>query len=297
MVATTRRRHRFRGGGDPVARKCECDGADGKGCHNPPVPGTYFCKEHQTCPMAPLSGYEPEYAPHLYNRDPAVKHTHNCLMYAVLTNIIRQDLVKRCRDRNLKNCRDMFYQPGEASGQRDGLNAAVRRTCPVVESLLKSDNGRITKTRYRDRCPAGTSKIAIAVDPKKDYHVWVQTKDGAFPDKPGEYPVMRRTMNPEHAVRNYGEINYADFCGFYCVPRVGVTRLGPDGAISLPATGTVQQQGGSAGPVGPAVLARWQQGGHSVTLWSQSPLAPRQQTRRRRRSSARRQTRRTTDRM
>ena len=302
-LAVTRRRQRHHEGGAVAVQKCECDGEDGKGCQNPPIPGTYFCQKHQSCPLPPLTGYEPDYTPHLYNRDPAVQSTHNCLMYAVLTNIIRQDLVKRCRDRNLKNCRDLFYQPGEASGQRNGLDAASRRTCPVVESLLTSDNERITKTRYRDRCPAGTSKIAIAVDPKKDYHVWVQTKDGAFPDKPGEYPVVRRTMNPEHAIRDYGDIKYVDFCGFYCVPRVGLTRLGPDGAISLPAAAAAQrpQQGGA--PRGaPQILARWQQGGHSVTLWSQSPLQgalqARQQTRRRRsQRHARRQTRRTTDRM
>ena len=284
MVAVTRRRRR----GGAVTTKCECDGPDNKGCTNPTVPGTFFCKEHQTCPLPPLSGYEPAYTPDLYNRDPAVQTTHNCLMYAVLTNVIRKDLVRKCREKNLHNCRDLFYQPGEASGERNGLDASVRRTCPVVEKLLLSDNPSIEKSTYRDRCPAGTSKIAIAVDPANDYHLWVQTKDGAVPDKPGQLPVVRRTFNPEHATRNYGDLNYEDFCGFYCVPRVGSVRLGPGDVISLEAA----QQGGTrrsrrsqrSQRAQPTVLRKWVlQGGQTATLWSQSPLT-KQPTRTRRRT-------------
>lgn len=221
-----------------AAPKCQCYGADGKPCKERPVEGTLFCGQHQNCRGSPLSGYEPRYDPGRYNNDPAVYKSHNCYSYGM--NVIDMSLVNFCRKNNGENCRSHFHQPGALNGDRFALNTVSRRTCPVVEKLMKADVPQISKTQFYGTCPKGMSKIALVVDKGEDYHYYRQDADGMWSHKDGSNKVKRYDaakepiFNPETASRNYtpqgSDLNYEDFCGFYCVPRETTVRLGQGGA-------------------------------------------------------------------
>lgn len=139
------------------------------------------------------------------------------------------------------SCRRYFHQPGALHGDRHALNAAERRACPVVERLQKADTPQIQKTTFYGRCPKGMSKIALVVDPGEDYHYYRQDADGMWSHKDGSNKVKRfdamkqPIFNPALAARNYlwqnSDLNYEDFCGFYCVPRDGTVKLGRGGAL------------------------------------------------------------------
>lgn len=240
-------RTRKHGGKTKHTRKdrplCQCMNANtGKGCAKGTTPNSVFCKDHQSCPLSPLSGSEPEYAPETYNHDPAIYKSHNCYSYSM--NVIDPQLVKQCERKEkmgkLNTCRQSFHQPGALHGDRFTLNAESRRTCPVVEKLMKSDVPEIQTSSFSQRCPKGMSKIALVVDKGEDYHFYRQDKDKAWSHKDGSNKVKRydankqKIVNPQLASRDYrpqgSDLNYEDFCGFYCVPRVQQVQLGQGGA-------------------------------------------------------------------
>ena len=84
------------------------------------------------------------------------------------------------------------------------------------------------------------SKIALVVDPGEDYHYYRQDSDGLWSHKDGSnkvkrYDAFRKNIaNPKLASRDYrnqgSDLNYEDFCGFYCVPRYDEIHLGQGGS-------------------------------------------------------------------
>lgn len=226
--------------------KCQCYDNNGKPCKQSAVDGTLFCENHQNCKASTMSGYEPRYEPDKYNGDPAVYKSHNCYSYGM--NVIDLNLVDFCRKNNGKDCRSHFHQPGALNGDRFALNAESRRTCPIVEKLMKADVPEISNTTFYGTCPKGMSKIALVVDKGEDYHFYRQDADGMWSHKDGSNKVKRfdadkqPIFNPETASRDYtqqgSDLNYEDFCGFYCVPRWTTVRLGQGGA-------KVRKQGGA----------------------------------------------------
>jgi len=217
---------------------CQC--TDGKEpCNQFVVNGTVFCDRHQSCPAPPLSGWEPDKNNGEYNRDPNIYKSHNCYSYAM--HVIDPDNIQKCREKG--NCRQFFHQPGALSGQRDAMNSENRRTCGIVEKLMKSDIPGVTNSTFYDVCPAGTSKVAAVVDKGVDYHWYRQDskkskgywthKDGS--NKAKDYDALKQKIfNPQLAARDYrpqgSEINYDNFCGFYCVPRQTPITLGQGGS-------------------------------------------------------------------
>ncbi len=205
----------------PPLPKCQCSAE----CNNIPLDGSLFCEEHQQCTGSPLSGYEPDYNPELYNNDQSKYKSHNCYAYSM--NVLDSKLVRLCKEKG--NCRQRFHQPGAVNGDRYTLNSAERRSCGVVERLMKADVPDIEKTTFEERCPAGKSKIALVVDPGEDYHFYRQDSDGMWSHKDGSNKVKRYDglkrpiFNPQKISRDYrwqgSDLNYEDFCGFYCVPR------------------------------------------------------------------------------
>jgi hypothetical protein len=155
-------------------------------------------------------------------------------------NVFDQNLIRLCEAKG--NCRQRFHQPGAKSGDRFALNKVERRTCKVVERLQKSDIPGIQKTTFHNRCPRGSSKIALVVHEGEDYHYYRQDADGMWSHKDGSNKVKRfdalkrPIFNPEYASRDFrwqgSDLNYEDFCGFYCVPRDQVLMLGQGGASS-----------------------------------------------------------------
>jgi hypothetical protein len=100
---------------------------------------------------------------------------------------------------------------------------------------MRYDVPEIRRSTFRNKCPAGKSKIALVAHPGEDYHFYREDRDRAGdPDslwshKDGANPVKRYDargdpiFNPKHASRDYrpkgSYLNYSEFCGFYCVPR------------------------------------------------------------------------------
>ena len=204
---------------------CQCyDEQTGKGCTRSPLEGSLFCAQHQNCSGSPLSGSEPIRDAKYYNK-PYVRKSHNCYSYAMFVHDPEgEQLCKK-----YGNCRDEFHQPGAKTGHRNALNKEERRSCPVVEKLMMGDIPEVTKTTFQARCPTGMSKVGGVVDSGVDYHWYRQDRDGYWSHKDGSNKVKtfdalkRLIFNPELASRDYrwqgSDLNYEDFCGFYCVPR------------------------------------------------------------------------------
>ena len=247
---------------------CQCqDEKTRKPCPNLANPKSLFCSNHQMCKPAPKNGYEPKYNPDRYNSDPSIYKSHNCYSYSM--DVVDPLLVKQCRNTLKKNtCRQSFHQPGALNGDRYTLNIETRRTCPVVEKLMISDVPEVSRSSFYGNCPIGKSKIALVVDPGEDYHYYrmdnseienknnqpwdknkiksyydmynIQPNQNLWSHKDGSnkvkrYDALKRPIvNPQLASRDYrwqgSDLNYEDFCGFYCVPRETAVHLGQGGA-------------------------------------------------------------------
>jgi hypothetical protein len=250
MLGRTSRRS-MRHGAEPDGKakaRCQCTNpATGAQCDQPAGPGVPFCPQHMTCPLAPLSGAEPDGVAEAKRwKHFAVELAHNC--YAWAMQFLKPEFIQKCKEQNGHDCRKYFPQPGAKSGNRFALDVEERRSCPAVEKLMIDDVPGITKSSYHAQCPAGTSKIALVVSPKKDYHFYLQTKPSSSPSQLGKYgwlhkdgsnPVKdfdatrRPIANPQTASRDYrpqgSDLNYSDFCGFYCVPRTAPIVLAQGG--------------------------------------------------------------------
>lgn len=236
--------------------------------------------------MSPRSGAEPRYEPEVWNNDEATYKSMNCYAYAF--DFRNPTLINECRRNNGKDCRKYFPQPGALNGDREALNASERRNCKVVERLIKADVPDIVKSSFQDKCPPGTSKIGLVVDPGEDYHFYRLDPDGYWSHKDGSNKVKRfdalrrRIINPETASRDYrwqgSDLNYQDFCGFYCVPRNHPILLGQGGERL--AAGTAGAAG-AAGTVGASPLPQ-KAGAHGSR--ASAAVLGRRQTRRHLRS-------------
>jgi hypothetical protein len=136
-----------------------------------------------------------------------------------------------------KGCRLMYHQPGSTKNMAGVLRMDSGRRCVVVDHLMKADEPALQKTTFKAKCPVGTSKIAMVVDPGDDYHFYRQDSNGLWSHKDGANPVKRvdaegqLIWDPRTAVRDYrprSYLNYKDFCGFYCAPRRKTVRLARD---------------------------------------------------------------------
>jgi hypothetical protein len=284
-----RKTRKMRGGAakKPKAR-CQCmNAATDTPCRKIALFGSLFCLEHAHCPMSPQSGAEPQYEPETWNNDEATYKSMNCYAYAF--NYRNPVLIGECRRNNGKDCRKYFPQPGALNGDRNALNASERRSCPVVEQLMTADVPEIKKSSFSEKCGPGESKIALVVDPGEDYHFYRKDKGDVFwSHKDGSNKVKRfdalrrRIFNPAAASRDYrwqgSDLNYTDFCGFYCVPRNHPIPLGQGGErLAASAEQQAQQQA-------PAEQQQ-PQGGSAQSRRRQAAGAhPRVQTRRRLRS-------------
>lgn len=211
---------------------CQCPSDNNeKPCKHEAVEGKLFCKVHMKCKSSPTSGAEPAKVAHILNKSKAYLETNNCLSYAIRGNKINMDLVKQCMGKN--GCNANFEQPGAASGKRKAMRNETLRTCPVVKSLTKSDlSGDFIESSFQKKCQKGYSKVALVVDKGTDYHWYRQDPDGFWSHKDGSNPVKyydalkRRIFNPKQASRDYGsDLNYEDFCGFFCVNRRKTVNL------------------------------------------------------------------------
>ncbi len=177
------------------------------------------------CPrISPLSGWEPQYEPDRWNKKKEYRETHNCFSYAM--NVHDPKQVRACKE--IKDCDVPFHQPGSASGHPP-FGSEKLKTCSDMLQRIMGDNPNIKPISFTDKCPEHTSKIAIVVDPKEDYHFYRQDSNGLWSHKPGGTAVTNLDADgnliydPALANRNYNKknskLNYNVFCSYLCVPR------------------------------------------------------------------------------
>ena len=195
-------------------------------CKNKSIPGEAFCSEHLNgCPRkSPLTGFEPAYEPDRWNKGIEIRETHNCYSYAMNVNDPTQ--LAKCRGK--RECNAPFHQPGAVS-KYPTFKEGAPKTCPNLVARIKGDNPHVVMRDFEQRCPNGTSKIALVIDQSDDYHFLRQDKGGFWSQKSGALPVTNldagkhRIWDPQLADANFsrhaGVLNYDVFCGYLCVPR------------------------------------------------------------------------------
>ena len=179
------------------------------------------CKK---CPISPTNKYEPVLNMDAWNTRDGLKGSHNCFAYAM--NIIDAYLVNKCKETD--GCNVGFHQPGYAAGFKL-FSEQKEKGCGDMVSRLWGDNPKVVASSFQEKCPSGTSKIALIVDPERDYHFLRQDPDGYWSHKPGAINVTRLDasgrpiLRPDRSLfvyKNHAEpLMYTKFCGYFCVPR------------------------------------------------------------------------------
>ena len=141
-------------------------------------------------------------------------------------NIMDPRQIKACEDD--PDCNVPYHQPGAAAGY-PSFRESELKSCPEMTARIRGENPTVSPIHFEGLCPYGTSKIALAVDPNEDYHFWRQDSNGYWSHKPGGTKVTnkdasnRLIYDPKISDRNFSdassELDYTDFCSFYCVPR------------------------------------------------------------------------------
>ena len=176
--------------------------------------------------LMPTSGSEPQYSPHDWN-NPFIGPGNNCYAYA-------------CDDPSELRMSDCdFPQPGSTAGElpcdRSEFTVDLVRKRAIADGLAPVPHGRENSAP-----PDGFYKVALFVDPGKDYHWYRQDDDGYWSHKLGDGPVLnvdgdgRPITDPRTASQNYenhtdpltgrpiGGYNYTQFGGFFYVPEGGI---------------------------------------------------------------------------
>jgi hypothetical protein len=215
-----------KGGNIESKSYCQCK----KGCREEPMPGSTFCKIHiQGCNrVSPVNGSEPIYDPDAYNNYGDLQNNHNCYAYAF---DIKEDLAKVCENKKdiNGNCSLRFHQPGYSAGFKRFHNMDTIQ-CPDITARILADVPGAKIAQFEEKCPIGSSKIALVIDDKRDYHFYRQDRGGMWSHKPGSGKVTNKDAkgnliyDPALADRNYtqgkdNKLNYKYFCTYMCVPR------------------------------------------------------------------------------
>lgn len=205
----------------PVPR-CQCN----ENCKEVPLTNSSFCKKHQKCgALSPLTGYEPSYNPQKFNKTRRVRESHNCFAYAF--DYIELPDQTKCDE---KKCDVPFHQPGYASGYPKWSEIRTKR-CPELLARLRGDiPGLIAPVKFQEKCPSGSSKVAVIKTKKNtDYHFARQDKNGFWSHKPGgtevtnldasDRPIARPDLADWDYTKKGSDLNYEIFCAYMCVPK------------------------------------------------------------------------------
>lgn len=217
--------------------RCQCSAS----CTNPPLDNSPFCATHMKfCPrQSPMTGFEPKFAPDLYNKHKGVKEALNCFAYA----FDYRRLPKRC---TADSCPVSFPQPGRASGYPKWSKVKGKR-CPDLMGRLFGDVPDLKATTFEKRCPSKSSKIALVVDEDEDYHFYRQDSNGYWSHKPGATDVThidatgRPIYDPQLASRLYPGLHYNQFCSYLCAPRTRKLTLKRGGKRSTIKRSTIKR--------------------------------------------------------
>jgi len=175
--------------------------------------GNEVCRRELGNPKNLTTGDEPPYKPEEWNDGDVVQYSNNCYSYAVSN-----------RDpADHQWCRP---QPGAKSGSPVTSPQDVQ--CSIVENAALSDG--LTRSDCGNACGSGQYKVALVIDPGKDYHWYRQDESGYWSHKPGTTEATdldasgNRISDPRFANRDYYPrgANYSEFCGCFCVPKEGI---------------------------------------------------------------------------
>lgn len=153
----------------------------------------------------PLSGAEPGYEPKRWN-DESIKSQYNCYAYALDT----QEL----------GWIEIGFTEGKSHDNVEGYHSRE-----ILTELLFTDMENlgieIEAIGKNERCDAGFYKIALVVDPSKDFHFYRQNSDGTWSHKRGQLEVDLLDASdaviydPETCDRDYRDIKYQVYDGYY----------------------------------------------------------------------------------
>lgn len=158
--------------------------------------------------ILPVGGYEKDYAPTYWNNN---KLRANCYTYAL------NYLATTNRD---------SQQPGYASGKMITRETISKTN---IINAVKKDVNYISKVKgfrtagEKEKPGHREYKVALVIAPGKDYHWYRQDSDGYWSHKRGITNVTRADasdryiINPRLSNRNYSNVNYSTFCGYYFV--------------------------------------------------------------------------------
>ena len=243
---------------------------DGKGCPNLANPKSLFCSNHTHCPPSPSNGSEPKYNPDRYNADPSVYKSHNCYSYSMdvvdplLVKQCKKTLKKNtCRqsfhqpgalngDRYTLNIESRRTCPVVekliTSDVPEIAKTSFYGKCPKGKSKIalvvhpgedyhfyrmdNTNDEEYVNNQWNDLNKNQIKSYYDQYNIDKSQHLWSH-KDGS--NKVKRFDALKRPIvNPQYASRDYrwqgSDLNYEDFCGFYCVPRQMDVHLGQGGA-------------------------------------------------------------------
>ena len=216
---------------------------NGRRCTHIAENGSQFCRKHKNC-MGFLrtftSGHEPQYNVSKWSH-PYVEGSLNC--YSYFLDDQPQAIINKCKNlclkqhksgcpKKTKGCSKLKPQPENYHLLlRDGnlSNKTKNYKCPVMEKKIMNDNRSLQKTDFLSKCPSNHYKGAMVIDPDHTFHFYRQNPNGYWSHKPGILKVTdvdatgQKIPVPHFASRNYekgksDDINYTDFCGYYCIP-------------------------------------------------------------------------------
>jgi len=168
----------------------------------------YSKKNYKNVKISPLSGSEPKYEPDKWNKNYNIKNNHNCYSYAVDQRESR---------------RKGKAQPGYYSG----YDREMIYNCNSFYKRLSGDFPGVYLSSFEGKCEKGFHKsfLVYSEGDDIDYHFYRQDNKGLWSHKPGRTEVTNKDasgnkiINPLHANRNYGHLNYKTPCFFFCVNK------------------------------------------------------------------------------
>ena len=217
-------------------------------CKRKAVDGTNFCKLHMNCKSYLnkfVSGDEYDYEPNKW-KIPEIEGSHNCYSYFLTDRVpaVAEKCMELCLKKHKKGCPlehrecgDLIPQPGDYHLlKKYGDLSKKKRTynCKTMEEKIFSDNKDLKHAKFNEKCPSGHYKGAMVVDRDHTFHFYKQNKDAMWSHKPGVLPITLLDADkkpiyiPHFSNRNYStndgedEINYKDFCGYYCIPKKNI---------------------------------------------------------------------------
>ena len=184
-----------------------------------------FNKKNNLEHICSYNGNEPEYNRNLWNNNNNIQDSHNCYAYAL--NDICDPLIELCEN---TDCEYINPQPGHYCGSTKRVNYDETNCASLYERML-CDNPELELSTCENKCPDDKYKIGLTIgnyktdDKHETYHYYRQDNDGLWSHKDGggEAKALDASnnliYNPEFADRDYNNIDYHTWCGYYCIPH------------------------------------------------------------------------------